>query len=110
MAMVYDKAFVKTLKLIKTTDSYEQNTKNLENAHKYYLKATYAFLLRSSTDDRVKIFKVDGLRMAIMAKLLCLMPKFCGDCQDKMLYYAIPRHLGEVMYIRCKNLFVNPST
>ena len=56
-------AVYRTLNLIKTTASYEQNTKNLADSGKEDLKMTYGFLLGThNKDPRVLIFKVDGLR------------------------------------------------
>ena len=69
----------KTIGLLKTTVTYEQNLKNLAKANKDELRFTLGYLLGVDTDDtRVNKYKVEGCRQAIMITLLRLMPKTCG--------------------------------
>ena len=97
---------LKTLGMVKTHVSYEQNVKNLTGANKEDLRKTLGFLIGSSNMDDVRVskYKVEGLRLAVMTTLVNLMPKFCEDCEDENPYYQRPGDSPEVTCIRCDQM------
>ena len=79
----------KTLGLIKPTVTYEQNVKNLTKA-KIELRITFAYLMgMDPKNPEVTKWKVDGLRQAVMATLMRLMPKVCNDYNGQPYYMTL---------------------
>ena len=80
-------SITKTLSLVRTHLSFEQNINKLSGCVKEELQKTLAFLLGSAEEDtRVTKYKVDRLRLAVVFSLLKLMPRYCWGCSENTPY------------------------
>ena len=94
-----NKEIMKTLSLIKTTDSYKQNIKNLRQSNKKELRMTYAYLGGYEIKNKeVLKWKAEGLRHAIIASLSRLMPRTCKDCKGQP-FFMTPGNEPEVVCV-----------
>ena len=95
----------KTIYMIKTGNSFEQNEKALGGASKDDLKRTYAFLLATTVDDpRVAKLKVDGLRAMLMARISELLPQYCTPCGNTRPFYPRRDEVPMVSCRRCRKM------
>ena len=79
-----DNPIGKTINAVKTSDSFNQNMKNLGGIQKDNLRMTYAYLAGlDKNDNNLLSLKVEGLKIMVLHHLKLVMPQDCLDCKVK---------------------------
>jgi len=89
--------------MVKTSDRFDRNVKELSSFNRENLRKTLSSLLGKPADDTyIQSLKVEGLKILIMHMLKNLMPRKCGVCVSA--YYKLPMENPKVKCFRCSKM------